>query len=221
MSIRFLSESVAGLYLSDVHVVITPIDDHSHELLAEEKSLLTATMADKRIRSLSTGRVAARRALANFDIVDYPLLAGESRAPLWPDGIVGSLSHAGDQCVAVVSRRSDCAGLGIDIERAVDLQPRVRQLVLTEDERRQLDAMPSFPFVDSLLFSIKESVYKCYQPHTQTWLGFQQANVTLDIENSRYSVVLTDAEDLGSFSISGGFLQVPGLVCSSAELLPT
>ncbi len=38
------------------------------------------------------------------------------REPLWPAGVVGSISHSGELAGAVVARASDAWSVGLDIE---------------------------------------------------------------------------------------------------------
>ena len=44
----------------------------------------------------------------------------EDRAPIWPDRVVGSITHTGDFAAAAVAWAADIAGLGIDSEQAID-----------------------------------------------------------------------------------------------------
>ena len=45
-----------------------------------------------------------------------PYCPGQDRAPLWPDGFVGSISHARGVCAAVAASRADAASLSLDVE---------------------------------------------------------------------------------------------------------
>ena len=44
---------------------------------------------------------------------------GEDRAPQWPHGIVGSITHGAGWAGVVVARQSEWRGLGLDIERVL------------------------------------------------------------------------------------------------------
>jgi 4'-phosphopantetheinyl transferase EntD len=46
-------------------------------------------------------------------------MAGD-RTPVWPDGVVGSITHTGDFAAAAVAWAADIAGLGIDSEQVID-----------------------------------------------------------------------------------------------------
>src|SRR5712692_10349689 len=82
----------------------------------EEQSLGHKAIERRRVY-FSMGRAAARDALAEFGIYSVAIERGPSGEPLWPDGIVGAISHAGDVAIAIVGRQNKYAGLGIDIEQ--------------------------------------------------------------------------------------------------------
>src|SRR6266545_1189255 len=61
------------------------------------------------------GRYAAELALANLGITGVVERASNG-APLWPQGVVGSITHGGGLVAAVVGSASHYAGIGIDAE---------------------------------------------------------------------------------------------------------
>jgi enterobactin synthetase component D len=96
---------------------------------------------------------------------------------LWPDGIVGAISHAGDLAIAIVGKQSDYAGLGIDIEQlSRGLTARAARLVCTPAEMEWVN-----PDADTtrltMLFSAKEAVFKALFPIEGVWLGFGDAEL--------------------------------------------
>src|SRR5262245_27478480 len=70
----------------------------------------------KRQAEFACGRRCARRALAMLGIENFPLVPGPHRAPLWPSGVVGSITHCTDLCAAVVARAGRIQSLGLDAE---------------------------------------------------------------------------------------------------------
>ncbi len=94
------------------------------------------------------------------------------RSPLWPDGIVGSISHSGDVAIAIAARAGSCRGMGIDIERLMDGQgaSEVASAALTPRERRRLG---NDPFSVTLAFSAKESLFKALHPLLRRPMSFQ------------------------------------------------
>lgn len=50
------------------------------------------------------GRLCARRALQSIGIHDFTVHTGKQREPVWPPGVIGSISHNGEFAVAVAMR---------------------------------------------------------------------------------------------------------------------
>src|SRR6267378_346626 len=131
----------------------------SGTLLPEEEACLSPRAIAKRRREFTAGRVCARAALGRLGIRDFPLLAAADRSPVWPPGIVGSLSHCGDYCGVAVARRGEVAGVGLDVERARPLEGRLASIVCSPVEIRRLGALPDLPagLWAMIVFSAKES----------------------------------------------------------------
>jgi enterobactin synthetase component D len=135
----------------------------------------------KRQSEYLAGRLCARTALQRVTGQARVPGCGEDRAPCWPDGCVGSISHGEGRAAAVVGRRSDYAGVGLDLEPVIPA-PRARTLVpqiLTDGEQRRfardLDAHPG-PTL-TRVFSLKESLFKALYPLTLTRFYFEHAEV--------------------------------------------
>ena len=95
----------------------------------------------QRMRELENGRMYAKRALAMLGIRDVDLPIAPNRSPLWPAGIVGSLTHVigrvDGHVAAAVARTENVCALGIDIECESGLHPRLWDYVLTRRERER------------------------------------------------------------------------------------
>lgn len=141
-----------------------------------------AAMAAGRRTEFATGRACARTALSRLEVAATALPPDERGAPIWPVGVVGSLTHCPGLWVAAVARSTDVAGLGIDAEPHAALPDRVLPVVASPTEQRHLGALArADPGVawDRLLFSAKESVFKLWWPATGRWLDFEQVEVRL------------------------------------------
>jgi 4'-phosphopantetheinyl transferase EntD len=151
--------------------------------LFPEEELIVGQAVDKRKREFTTGRSCARAALGRLGVAPAPILAGPRGEPLWPPGVVGSLTHCAGYRACAVARSSEFVTLGIDAEPHSAL-PRglladiARPEELPSLRRLALDS-PQVHW-DRLLFSAKESVYKAWFPLTRRWLGFEEATVVID-----------------------------------------
>jgi 4'-phosphopantetheinyl transferase EntD len=130
-------------------------------LLPEEAAPLTHVVESSR-RASGAARLIARHILERMG---YPrgcqILRSPSGAPIWPDGMVGSLAHDQHYAVAAITRQDAFRGLGIDIEPAVDLPQELLELVATPEE---IAATGGDPFKGRMLFVAKEAVYKATNP---------------------------------------------------------
>ena len=194
------------------------LDDPAEATLYPEEAALVANAVPKRRDEFTTVRHCARTALASLDVPPAPILRGDRGAPVWPAGIVGSLTHCAGYRAAAVARDSEVTGIGIDAEVHGPLPAGVLDLVSLPAERDHLTALAaSFPetFWERLLFSAKESVYKIWFPRTGEWLGFEEAELTFDPAGTFTARLLRP----GPFSsLPGRFLVADGIVLTAIVL---
>lgn len=149
-------------------------------LLAAEEAAL-GRVGTARWKDFSTGRLCARRALAQLGAPPRPVLRGPEREPQWPAGFVGSITHCTGFAAAAVARAGEWAAIGIDAEPHAPLPRPVRERIFVPGERRWLHRPPTEAVHwDRLVFSAKEAVYKAWYPVRRTWLGFGDAQVTVE-----------------------------------------
>ena len=158
---------------------------------------LLENATEKRRREFTTGRVCAHRALAQLGIEPVSILIGGSREPLWPPGVVGSLTHCVGFRAAAVARAEEYRSIGIDAEPDEALPDGVLEQVSLPSERAQL-VPGALPHMDRLLFSAKECVYKAWFPATQRWLGFSNVEIALHVDGSFEAQLLVPGP-IGSF----------------------
>jgi len=141
-------------------------DDFTAVLHAEELAAIEGASPGRR-REFAGGRECARRALRMLGVDAVPLPAGADGAPVWPRGVVGSITHKGSYRAAAVARARDLAGLGIDAELDAPLRDGVLQRVASQrelDEVERLRAERPETRWDRLLFSAKEAAMKAAYP---------------------------------------------------------
>jgi 4'-phosphopantetheinyl transferase EntD len=177
-------------------------------------------MSAKRLREFSAGRQCAREALARLGHAPVALPVGPGRAPLWPAGIIGSISHTAEIAVAVVARQAQLRSLGIDVESADPLEHGLRELVCRDDERAALAASGLEPGLGAkLIFSAKESLYKCLWPLTGVFLEFHALGIRLDPVRCRFTASSEDPRIADTLAMTcGRYGKVGGLLLSCAWL---
>ena len=159
------------------------LDDPADLRLFPEEEASVSRAVPKRRREFTTVRHCARQALAAIGQPAVPLVPDEHRAPVWPDGVVGSMTHCTGYRAAAVARRTDVTAIGLDAEPDTALPDGVLDRIASSRERRalgQLAGSAGQPHWDRVLFSAKESVYKAWFPLTRTWLGFEDATLEIN-----------------------------------------
>jgi 4'-phosphopantetheinyl transferase EntD len=158
-------------------------DDAEDGTLFPEEEAFIAQAVAKRRGEFITGRACARAALAKLGLPPAPILPGARRAPQWPAGVTGSITHCAGYRAAAVALVRDVASVGVDAEPDDALPAGVLDHISLAPERERLPglavAAPGLSF-DRLLFCAKESVYKAWFPLTGRWLGFEQAEITIE-----------------------------------------
>ncbi|GHJ09194.1 4'-phosphopantetheinyl transferase [Micromonospora humidisoli] len=163
-------------------VAVEAFDDTDTEPLHPAEAALVARAVEKRVREFTTARTCARRALRALGVPPAPVLTGERGAPVWPSGVVGSLTHCPGYRAAVVARAADVRAIGIDAEPDAALPDGVLDAIALPEERAMVDRLATDapgPHWDRLLFSAKESLYKAWFPITGIFLGFDEARIVL------------------------------------------
>jgi 4'-phosphopantetheinyl transferase EntD len=160
-------------------------------LHAREEACVTRAV-EKRRREFTAGRNCARHALAQLGISDFPLLPDEDRIPRWPEGIVGTITHTAGYCAVGVARRGHIQSVGIDVEAATCLDDRLVEKICTRAEIDRLSALPggSLGRWGKVVFSAKESTYKCYYPLARTVLDFPDVEIHLVPWAGRFTATL-------------------------------
>lgn len=153
----------------------------SDPLFAEETAA-TRKMVEKRHREFAAGRAAARAAMADLGLPPVAIPMGHDRAPVWPEGLCGSISHCAGAAVALVAHHDTATTLGIDIEDDTPLDADLWPDILTSQEVDWLmrQPEPTRGRHAKAIFSAKEAVYKAQYPLTGRMLSFGDITVRLN-----------------------------------------
>jgi 4'-phosphopantetheinyl transferase EntD len=161
---------------------------------AERLSLGQA--ADKRRREFIAGRACARLALTRLGAPVAAIPSGHHGEPLWPAGVVGSITHCPGYRACAAARLEAVASLGIDAEPNVPLPDGVLQKVAFGRERKRVAERSSTTHggdrvdLPRLLFSAKEAVYKAWFPLAERWLAFRDVDLSIDLSRAEFRAKL-------------------------------
>ncbi|TPG79000.1 4'-phosphopantetheinyl transferase superfamily protein [Pseudomonas arsenicoxydans] len=135
----------------------------------------------KRQAEFLAGRVCARAALQQLEGLSFIPAIGEDRAPVWPAHIAGSITHSTGRAAAIVARKTDWRGLGMDLENLLNPEraERLAGEILTPPELQRMAAgrRDDLALRVTLTFSVKESLFKALYPIVQQRFYFEHAEV--------------------------------------------
>lgn len=181
---------IPGLLLG--HRVIMPGDEDAlfpAELAGREQATLKVR------RQSGTVRIVARDLLEQLGHTDAALPRLSNGAPQWPEGIVGSMAHDKQVAVVAVMPSTGSSYIGIDVEPAEPLPPKVMETISTPGEQRRYDPGA---LEGRVLFCAKEAVYKAFNSKTGQRLGFQD----VDIDLASGEAVLKDGQHMSVSAIA-------------------
>ncbi len=173
---------------------------------------------EKRRREFVTGRACARKALGRLGVAPADIPNGPRGEPLWPEGVLGSITHCPGYRACAVARVGDVEAIGIDAEVNAPLPDGVLEVVASRRERKLLAAGGPI-CMDTLIFSAKEAVYKAWFPLTRRWLGFEDVEFRADIPEAVFSARLlvpapmVDGVRLTEFT--GRWHMEEGIICTA------
>ena len=199
--------------------------DQPGAALFPAETAIVANAVAKRRREFCTARHCARQALGQLGLPPAPILTGERGAPRWPAGIVGSITHCAGYRAAAVARVHDILTVGVDAEPDQPLPDGVLGAISLASERPRLAELAAgYPVIcwDRLLFSAKEAVYKAWFPLTRRWLGFDEADITINGADGSFSARLLVPGPLAGGAplacLTGRWLVSEGLVLTAIAL---
>lgn len=151
---------------------------------------------NKRKSEFLAGRFCAKKVLKKLNISTLNVPFGQQRQPIWPDSVLGSISHTDNKaiCAATVSDKIDY--LGIDIEKwfSIKTVEDVRKQVINDKEEQLLKRQQlTLSKLLTIIFSAKESLYKALFPSVEVFFGFEAAQVTkIDLKAGYLELMLCE-----------------------------
>ncbi|GAB3385464.1 4'-phosphopantetheinyl transferase family protein [Lysobacter fragariae] len=142
-----------------------------------------AQSVPKRQAEYFHGRILVRTALLALGLPSQDIASGAHREPLWPDGLIGSITHTQSRAAVIVMPAGRLRAIGMDIETVSPLLAAspLREEVFSADEVAQLDAVATNGLREALYtvgFSAKESFFKAAFGQVGRYFGFDALGVT-------------------------------------------
>jgi 4'-phosphopantetheinyl transferase EntD len=175
-----------------------------------------ANAAPRRIETFAAGRRCAHRALAALGVPEGPVRVGPGRAPVWPPGIAGSITHTEGFAAAAVMRHADAISIGIDAERIgrVDAGIERQICVMEESDRLGRLAPVARAAAATQVFAAKEAFMKAQFPITGRMPDFRHILVRWD--EDRFDA--TTIEGHGGWHASGRSALVDGFALAAVVI---
>jgi 4'-phosphopantetheinyl transferase EntD len=182
-----MTQTLSAFFGKDIVTVAraTLVDDDP--LVADAA---TASWCPRRRAEFATGRLCARIALARLGETRTTLPINADRSPRWPAGVSGSITHTRGCCIAAVGRADRVGGIGIDAACESDRDEGLGDIVCAPRERRWLLGQRKSERARCalLILSAKEAVYKSLDAREQSALGFQDCEVTPDLDRGAFRI---------------------------------
>lgn len=189
----------------------------------EEAASLSARAVDKRRREFAAGRAAAHQAMRSLGLDPRPVLVSETRAPVWPAGLIGSITHTQSCAMAAVVPAGALDAIGIDVEEDTPLKPDLVPAICSARERDWLAEQENSGQMAKVIFSAKEAAYKCQYSLSGRYFGFD--GMELEIDTARPAqgrFIARFTTDQGPFrkgaTIEGAYIIGRGVIFTMASL---
>ena len=139
-----------------------------------------------REQEYSLGRYCAKKALNAIGIYCNEIQSSSYGFPIWPKGIVGSISHSKGTCLSVVAKSEDFRTIGIDVEQFNRIKERSIERITHPKEIAEIGSDLKKA---TLLFSIKEAFYKAQFPIYKTPLNFKDLAFSYDFSSQQAEII--------------------------------
>lgn len=178
----------AALMDPRIAVAEAPLRGEPPDLPADE-ALGIANAVPRRRLEFATGRDCARRAMTALGHATTSIPKGSDRAPIWPEGLVGNITHTNDWVAAAVARRDQgFAAIGIDLEPAAALPPDLWASICAPEERALAVMRGMTPGLAArLVFCMKEAAFKCQYALSRAMLEFSDLAIDVDAEAGTFA----------------------------------
>jgi 4'-phosphopantetheinyl transferase EntD len=189
-------------------VLVEVFGDVTVDSDAAEARVVRHAVPERR-REHATVRACARAGLVQLGQRPAPILNDADGVPLWPVGVVGSLTHCRGYRAALVARRIDLNCVGIDAEPHLPLPTDVADVVLHRDDTNDLCAGWH---AGRIAFCAKEAAYKTWFPGHRQWLEFTDMTTHVRTDGT-FTAWASGLPMLhGRWMVRGGYVVAAGML---------
>jgi len=168
------------------------------------EAALVEKSVPKRQREFALGRACARHALEKLGHGSAVIGRAANGAPLWPEGIIGSITHTQGYAAAVVGDARNFSGIGVDAECVGAVTPDLWPRLFDDAERACLMDLDEAgrERAATLLFSAKEACYKAWGGVGT--LAFREIRITP--QGDRFTAVRSGEILQGRYAVDGDLI---------------
>lgn len=166
---------------------------NNYSIYPQEYKLI-AHSVQSRQNEFSTARWLARIGLKKFGKKNWPVLTGRLGNPLWPQELIGSISHDGNLCVVVLMYKKKLLNFGIDLiylpkhnDKFIELAPI---FMAHSNELTFMKMLITDINHAALLFSIKESIVKAISHKINDFIDLR--SIILQFINNKLRFKIAD-----------------------------
>ncbi len=147
---------------------------------------------NKRQAEFTAGRYMAQLCIETLSKMYCNVPIGLHREPLWPECLIGAISHTDRQAIALVAKQPTYRFVGLDIE--TNIEKAVAQQICRDVYDAHEFAIVSkqglsHEVATTVIFSAKESLFKALFPYVGRFFGFECARV-IELNETNNSIVL-------------------------------
>jgi 4'-phosphopantetheinyl transferase EntD len=174
-----------------------------------------------RLAEFSAGRSAARAAMHALGQAPVAVPIAKTRAPIWPQGMTGSISHCAGACFAIAGKSYEYQGLGLDLEPNLPLPMDLWPTILRVEELQEMAHLchEQAAYRALQIFTAKEAAYKAQYPITGQLFDFQTLRIRL--QNQSFTAEFT--QDIGPFAVGHQIIgrnQIAASFCAAICWIP-
>lgn len=185
-----LFNKASFFYIKKDQELSIDLNDLSERIILPQE---TQRFHPNRLNEFILGRVCAAKAYEvsmGTQLLSLPSLP--SRAPQWPSGVVGSISHDQNFIAAAVASKKDLLAIGIDFEVIARTKPELSSRICNEQDLKTHAELNDAELL-TVIFSAKESLYKALHPLVNMFFGFEAAVVReINLQNNTFIIDLLE-----------------------------